>query len=162
MARASSVARIRKSSVHVGRRQRGDDRAAPRVHLDQAFSLELAQRLAQRGATDAELVGELIFEEALAGRQGAVADELPKSTIGDLTEPSDGRVGDRWRAAAWCSSVCIMLYTTRGGGCSVRVGWYADGPTLSHRGGIAHARGSTNVHFEQAATSCVRSGVWPV
>ena len=41
-------------------------RAAPRLDVDEAFAGERLQRLAHRVAADAELLGELVLEDAIA------------------------------------------------------------------------------------------------
>ena len=60
--------------------------AAAGHDLDQPGALERTQRLANRIAGDAELLGEPILEQPLAGRQIAGDDHLPDLVGDDLAQ----------------------------------------------------------------------------
>ena len=79
-------------------RQARDDRAAVRVEGDEAFGLELAERLADRDAAHAQLVGERVLSQRLAldvvAVEDAVADRVERHA-------GDGLALKRARAQCW-------------------------------------------------------------
>ena len=68
------------------RRERRDDRAAPRAHRDEAFRCEAADRLAHRSPGDAERLRERDLVELAARRQAVVEDLLAQVLVHPLPE----------------------------------------------------------------------------
>ena len=60
--------------AHVAGARPAHERTAPRLHVDEATRLELAQRLAHRCPADAELGRERLLAQPRAGRDLAVQD----------------------------------------------------------------------------------------
>jgi hypothetical protein len=100
--------------VHLGCRKRWDHSPASGIELYQALSFQFAQRLAQRRAADAELLGQAIFENSLAGRERAVQDQLAQPPVRHFAHRRMGRqsLDARLPLASNPHPVCIMLYTT--------------------------------------------------
>ena len=86
--------------LDVGRRDRLDGHAAVGLRVDQPLALQHPQRLAQRRAADAELVGERDLRHHGAGRDLALEDRLAHAPVDLLDVVAAGARSSVGRAHA--------------------------------------------------------------
>ena len=82
----------------LGARQAGDAGSAAGQQLDEAFVVELAERVADGAAAEAELLGEFAFGEVVAGLV-ATGEDVVAEPVGDLA----AEAGEAGSAAGRCS-----------------------------------------------------------
>jgi hypothetical protein len=80
------------AELAVAQRHRGHPGPGVRLESDQAGRLEDAQRLAHRQAARAQLVGDLVLDDARAGRESSVEDALAH-LVGDTAAGNRRRRG---------------------------------------------------------------------